>query len=44
MKLIFFRLPTADLTVARVLSRVVQGRHNVSEEVVRRRFDAGLCN
>jgi hypothetical protein len=28
--------------VARVLSRVAQGGHNVPEEVGRRRFDSGL--
>ena len=44
VKLIFLSLPTADLAIARVLSRVAQGGHNVPEEVVRRRFDAGLRN
>jgi predicted ABC-type ATPase len=44
VKLIFLSLPTADLAVARVLSRVAQGGHNVPEEVVRRRFNAGLRN
>lgn len=44
VKLIFLSLPTADLAVARVLSRVAQGGHNVPEEVVRRRFNEGLRN
>ena len=44
VKLIFLSLPTADLAVARVLTRAAQGGHNVPEEVVRRRFDAGLRN
>ncbi|MEN6332695.1 MAG: AAA family ATPase [Phycisphaerales bacterium] len=44
VKLIFLSLPTADLAVARVAARAAQGGHNVPEEVVRRRFDAGLRN
>jgi predicted ABC-type ATPase len=44
VKLIFLSLPTAELAIARVLSRVAQGGHNVPEEVVRRRFKAGLRN
>ena len=44
VKLIFLSLSTADLAVARVLTRAAQGGHNVPEEVVRRRFDAGLRN
>jgi predicted ABC-type ATPase len=44
VKLIFLSLPTADLAVARVAARAAQGGHNVPEEVVRRRFDAGLEN
>jgi predicted ABC-type ATPase len=44
VKLIFLSLPTADLAVARVAARASQGGHNVPEEVVRRRFDAGLRN
>ncbi len=37
-------LPTADLAVARVATRVRLGGHSVPEEVVRRRFEAGLQN
>ena len=44
VKLIFLSLPSADLAVARVSARVAQGGHGVPEEVVRRRFDAGLRN
>jgi len=44
VKLIFLSLPTADLAVARVAARAAQGGHNVPEEVIRRRFDAGLRN
>ncbi len=44
VKLIFLALPTADLATARVATRVAKGGHNVSETVVRRRFDAGLRN
>jgi predicted ABC-type ATPase len=44
VKLVFLALPTADIAVARVAARVAQGGHNVPEEVIRRRFDAGLRN
>lgn len=44
VKLIFLSLPNADLAVSRVKARVAQGGHNVSEHVIRRRFDAGLRN
>jgi predicted ABC-type ATPase len=44
VKLIFLRLPSADLAAARVSARVAQAGHDVPEEVVRRRFDAGLRN
>lgn len=44
VKLIFLGLPTADLAVSRVAARAAQGGHNVPEEVIRRRFDAGLRN
>jgi len=40
----FLSLPTADLAVARVAERVRQGGHDVPEDVVRRRFVAGLSN
>jgi len=44
VRLIFLSLPSADLAVGRVRARAAQGGHNVPEEVVRRRFDAGLRN
>lgn len=42
--LVFLSLPTADMAVARVAARVAQGGHNVPENDIRRRFDAGLKN
>jgi predicted ABC-type ATPase len=44
VKLIFLSLRSADLAVDRVRVRVAQGGHNVPEDVVRRRFEAGLRN
>ena len=44
VKLIFLSLPNAEMAVARVAVRVAQGGHNVSEEVVRRRFATGISN
>jgi predicted ABC-type ATPase len=44
VKLIFLSLPTAELAIARISSRVAQGGHFVPENVVRRRFEAGLRN
>lgn len=44
VKLIFLSLPNADMAVARVTARVIQGGHNVPEETIRRRFKAGLEN
>jgi predicted ABC-type ATPase len=42
--ILFLWLPTADLAVARVRSRVMVGGHDVSEAVVRRRYRRGLRN
>jgi predicted ABC-type ATPase len=42
--LLFFWLPSADMAVARVRQRVIEGGHHVPEEVVRRRYEAGLRN
>jgi len=42
--LYFLSLPQADLAVARVAERVRQGGHDVAEDTIRRRFDAGLRN
>lgn len=42
--LLFLWLPSADHAVARVAERVRSGGHDVPEEVVRRRYFAGLRN
>lgn len=42
--LIFVSLPDPELAVARVAERVREGGHHVPEDVVRRRFAAGLTN
>lgn len=44
VKLWFLSLPDDDVAVARVALRVAQGGHNIPEEVIRRRFKAGLNN
>jgi predicted ABC-type ATPase len=42
--MIFLSLPDPDLAIARVAERVRRGGHDVPEDVVRRRFRAGLRN
>ena len=42
--LVYLRLPSADLAVARVADRVRMGGHDVPEATVRRRYQAGLRN
>ncbi|MBI4734552.1 MAG: AAA family ATPase [candidate division NC10 bacterium] len=44
VKLVFLSLPSVDLAVARVSARAAQGGHDIREQVIRRRFDAGLRN
>lgn len=44
VKLWFLSLPNADLAVSRVAQRVSQGGHHIPEEVIRRRYSAGLEN
>ena len=44
VRLYFLRLPSADMAVERVRNRVIEGGHNIEEDVVRRRFDAGWHN
>lgn len=44
VKLWFLSLPNADAAVARVAQRVMQGGHNIPEDVIRRRFTSGLDN
>jgi predicted ABC-type ATPase len=42
--LFFLWLPSAEMAMARVASRVRQGGHDVPELTIRRRFQAGLRN
>ena len=42
--LFFLSLNSSDLAVDRVTERVKQGGHNIPEDVIRRRFSAGLYN
>lgn len=42
--LVFLALPSASMAVERVAGRARLGGHSVPEDVVRRRFDAGLRN
>lgn len=42
VKLIFLKLESADLAVARVAQRVQSGGHNIPEPTVRRRYGVGL--
>ena len=44
VKMIFLSLPSVELALARIRSRVAQGGHDVPETVVRRRFGRGLRN
>lgn len=43
VKLWFLSLPNEDIAVSRVAHRVQQGGHNIPEDVIRRRFKAGLA-
>jgi predicted ABC-type ATPase len=42
--LVFLWLPSPDIAVARVAARVREGGHDVPEETIRRRYEAGLRN
>lgn len=44
VSLYFLSLPDAEVAVARVAERVRQGGHHIPENVIRRRFAAGLRN
>lgn len=44
VKLWFLSLPTPEDAIARVALRVCHGGHDVPEEVIRRRFAAGMQN
>jgi predicted ABC-type ATPase len=42
--LLFLWLPSAEMAIARVASRVQRGGHHVPDDVIRRRYAAGLKN
>jgi len=44
VKIIFLKLPSVDMAIARVAARVAQGGHNILESVIRRRFALGWEN
>ena len=44
VELHFLSLRYADLAVERVRNRVAEGGHHIPEDVIRRRFEAGLRN
>ena len=44
VKLWFLSLPNEQIAVSRVARRVLQGGHNIPDDVIRRRFKAGLEN
>jgi predicted ABC-type ATPase len=44
LRLLYFWLPTPDLAVARVARRVEAGGHQIPEDVIRRRYAAGIRN
>jgi predicted ABC-type ATPase len=44
VSLFFLALPDAEVAIARVAERVRQGGHHIPEDVIRRRFAAGLKN
>jgi predicted ABC-type ATPase len=44
VKLFFLSLSSPEESIARVAERVAQGGHHVPDDVVRRRFAAGLLN
>ncbi len=44
IEIVFLRLPSPEMAVARVAARVRQGGHNVPAESIRRRFHRGWAN
>lgn len=44
VKLIFLSLPNVEIAIERVATQVMQGGHNVPEDVIRRRFTLGIQN
>jgi predicted ABC-type ATPase len=43
-RLLFLWVPDADFSVHRVAERVLRGGHNIPEETIRRRYQAGIKN
>ena len=44
VELIFLSLPDVEMAIERVAIRVIQGGHNIPEEVIRRRYAHGIQN
>ena len=44
VSLVFLSLPSPESAIERVRQRVADGGHNIPEDVIRRRFDAGRRN
>ena len=44
VKLMFFWLNTPELAKFRVAERVANGGHNIPQDVISRRYVAGICN
>ncbi len=44
VELFFLWLSSPDVAVRRVAKRVAEGGHNIPEDVIRRRYDAGIRN
>jgi predicted ABC-type ATPase len=42
--LIYLSLPSVEIAISRVRTRVAQGGHNIPEDVIRRRFELSLKN
>jgi len=42
--LVFFWLNSPELAIERVKTRVISGGHNIPEDVIRRRYNAGINN
>ena len=44
VQLLFFWLPSPEMAIERVSQRVKEGGHNIAEDVIRRRYKAGIEN
>ena len=44
VKVLFFWLNSPELAMLRVAERVANGGHNIPQEVIKRRYVAGICN